>query len=230
MAILPILLYPDPRLKEVSAEIALFDEELTRLIDDLLETLYDSPGCVGIAAPQVAARKRLIIVDAARNPKITSSHGRMILINPEIVKSEGEVLAREGCLSLPHLTANVKRAQHITVKALNENGHLLEFDASDFEARVVLHERDHLDGLLFWTALLRSKLMCSGANATCHQKKKHRSANLFADQIDSLFECDRVYFTIGFVQKIGINFHTRGHICMVGTQSTFPNLDCPCVE
>ncbi len=149
MAILPILIYPDERLKQISAQVESFDETVTRLIDDLLETLYDSPGCVGIAAPQVGALLRLVIVDAGRNAKAGPNQGRMILINPEIIHSDGEVMAREGCLSLPHLTANVKRAQHIKVSALNEKGQTWEFEASDFEARVVLHERDHLDGLLF---------------------------------------------------------------------------------
>ncbi|MBS1954003.1 MAG: peptide deformylase [Cyanobacteria bacterium SZAS-4] len=149
MAILPILQYPDERLKQVSPPISDIDESITSLIDDLLETLYDSPGCVGIASPQVGALKRLVIIDASRNAKAGENHGRMILINPEILSSEGEVIAREGCLSLPHLTANVKRAQYIRVRAQNEKGEWWEFDASNFEARVVLHEMDHLDGLLF---------------------------------------------------------------------------------
>ncbi|MBS2000934.1 MAG: peptide deformylase [Cyanobacteria bacterium SZAS LIN-5] len=149
MAILPILLYPDERLKQISAPIEAIDDAVKSLIDDLLETLYESPGCVGIAAPQVGALQRMVIVDASRNAKAGSNHGRMILINPEVLFSEGEVMAREGCLSLPHLTANVKRAQHIKVRAQNEHGEWWEFESSDFEARVVLHEMDHLDGLLF---------------------------------------------------------------------------------
>lgn len=149
MAILPILLYPDERLKQISAPIEAIDDAVKSLIDDLLETLYESPGCVGIAAPQVGALQRMVIVDASRNAKAGSNHGRMILINPSVLFSEGEVMAREGCLSLPHLTANVKRAQHIKVRAQNEHGQWWEFESSDFEARVVLHEMDHLDGLLF---------------------------------------------------------------------------------
>lgn len=149
MAILPILLYPDERLKQISAPIAVIDETINKLIDDLLETLYDSPGCVGIAAPQVGALHRMVIVDASRNAKAYDNQGRIILINPEVLSSEGEVMAREGCLSLPHLTANVKRAQQVKVRAQNELGQWWEFEASNFEARVVLHEMDHLDGLLF---------------------------------------------------------------------------------
>jgi peptide deformylase len=149
MAILSILQYPDERLKQTSAPIVAIDQTIARLIDDLLETLYDSPGCVGIASPQVGALHRLVIIDASRNAKAGDNHGRMILLNPVVLSSEGEVVAREGCLSLPHLTANVKRAQHIKVRAQNEKGEWWEFDTSDFEARVVLHEMDHLDGLLF---------------------------------------------------------------------------------
>lgn len=149
MAILPILVYPDSRLKEVSPPVENFDDELKQFIADLLDTLYDAPGCVGIAAPQTGALRRLIIVDASRNAKAGPNLGQMILINPEIVHSEGEIIAREGCLSLPHLTANVKRAQKIRVRALNEKAETVEFDTQDFEARVILHENDHLDGLLF---------------------------------------------------------------------------------
>jgi peptide deformylase len=149
MAILPILIYPDPRLKQISPAVESFDDSLRQLIADLNETLYDAPGCVGIAAPQVGALHRLIIIDASRNAKAGPNLGKLILINPEIVESEGEVIAREGCLSLPHLTANVKRAKQIKVKALNENGETLTFHTQDFEARVILHEYDHLDGLLF---------------------------------------------------------------------------------
>ncbi len=149
MAVLSILLYPDERLKKISAPIEEIDDTIKGLIEDLLETLYDSPGCVGIAAPQVGALHRMVIVDASRNAKAGPNQGRMILINPAILSSEGEVMAREGCLSLPHLTANVKRAQKVKIRAQNEHGEWWEFEATDFEARVVLHEMDHLDGLLF---------------------------------------------------------------------------------
>lgn len=149
MAVIPILLYPDPLLKQVSDEINSIDQAILDLIANLLDTLYESPGCVGIAAPQIGALKRLIIVDASRNKKAGPNRGQMILINPEIIKAEGEVIAREGCLSLPHLTANVKRARAIGVRAIDQTGKVVEFETCDFEARVILHERDHLDGLLF---------------------------------------------------------------------------------
>ncbi|MDZ4837234.1 MAG: peptide deformylase [Candidatus Melainabacteria bacterium] len=148
MAILPVLVYPDPELKRVSDPVD-FKEDLTATIQDLLDTMHDAPGCVGLAAPQCGVRKRILIIDASRNPKVESKYGLMVIINPIVEYSEGEVLAREGCLSLPDLTANVKRAQKIRVKFQNPQNQEQEIEVSDFEARVVLHELDHLDGILF---------------------------------------------------------------------------------
>lgn len=148
MAILPVLVYPDPELKKVSEPVDL-NEDLGSTIQDLLDTMYDAPGCVGLAAPQCGIRKRILIIDASRNPKVESKYGLMVIINPVVEFSEGEILAREGCLSLPDLTANVKRAQKIRVKFHTPEGEERVIEVSDFEARVVLHELDHLDGLLF---------------------------------------------------------------------------------
>jgi peptide deformylase len=149
MAILEVLTYPNLRLKEISAPVGIIDEDISRFVDDLNETLYASPGCVGIAAPQTGKLVRIIIVDSSRNPRFPSQHGKLILINPKIVREEGEVMAREGCLSLPDFTANVKRAQKIHVEAIDPKGKHLSIEAEGFEARVILHEYDHLDGLLF---------------------------------------------------------------------------------
>lgn len=149
MAILPVLEYPDPKLKEISEPVDFEKEDLTEIIKDLLETMYAAPGCVGLAAPQCGIRKRIIIVDASRNAKVESRYGLMVLINPAIEHQEGEILAREGCLSLPDLTANVRRAQTIRATACDEKGEQRFIEASDFEARVILHEMDHLDGILF---------------------------------------------------------------------------------
>lgn len=149
MAILQVLVYPNPVLKMVSDSVAELDDATMRIIDDLRETLYESPGCVGIAAPQTGILKRIIVIDASRNRKPVPNHGGLVLINPVIEQQEGEVLAREGCLSLPHLTANVKRAQSIRCRAMTPDGSEIVIDTADFEARVILHEYDHLDGLLF---------------------------------------------------------------------------------
>jgi peptide deformylase len=149
MAILPILVYPNPLLKAVCAPVEEITEEILSFVADLTETMENAPGCVGIAAPQVGVLKRIIVVDASRNPKVTAHHGRQVLINPVIERQDGEVTGREGCLSLPHLTANVKRAQVIGVRALLLDGGQIQLEAADFEARVILHESDHLDGILF---------------------------------------------------------------------------------
>lgn len=149
MAVLPILTYPNQLLKTVCAPVLKIDDEVLSFIDDLLETMRSSPGCVGIAAPQVGVLKRIVIVDASKHPKATVNHGLMILINPVIEFQEGEVVAREGCLSLPDLTANVKRARRIAFRAMTPDNADFRVETSEFEARVVLHETDHLDGLLF---------------------------------------------------------------------------------
>src|SRR5262249_15467015 len=145
----PVLLYPNPLLKSVCEPVTEITGEIRALIADLLETMDYAPGCVGIAAPQVGKLLRIIVIDASKNPKIPHHHGRMVLINPIIESSEGEVMGREGCLSLPHLTANVKRAKTILFRALAADGTPIRIETSDFEARLVLHEADHLDGILF---------------------------------------------------------------------------------
>lgn len=149
MAILPILVYPDPLLKQISRPIAEWDERLEQLLVDLEETMYEQPGCVGIAAPQTGHLERIILIDVSQNRKPLPNNGKLIMINPVIESQAGEVLGREGCLSLPHLTANVKRAQQISVRYLDRQLQSKELAASDFEARVILHEADHLDGILF---------------------------------------------------------------------------------
>ncbi|MBX9572523.1 MAG: peptide deformylase [Candidatus Obscuribacterales bacterium] len=149
MAVREILLYPDPLLKQVSAEVVDFGEALQTVVKDLEDTLDDSPFCVGIAAPQIAYLSRVLLIDVSRSRKPVPNAGRLALINPVITSSTGEILGREGCLSLPHLTANVTRAQSIVLTYFDPDGNKKELSSSDFEARVILHELDHLDGLLF---------------------------------------------------------------------------------
>lgn len=149
MALREILLYPDPLLKQVSSEVVNFDAVLEDQLHDLEDTLDASPGCVGIAAPQIAYLKRILLIDASRSRKPVPNQGRLFLINPLILSSRGAVLGREGCLSLPHLTANVTRAEQIQVQFLDQRGETKIIDSVDFEARVIQHEMDHLDGLLF---------------------------------------------------------------------------------
>jgi peptide deformylase len=153
MAVLRILEYPDPRLKQESTPVEHFDDALRDFIRDLEETRLAGPKAVGIAAPQVGVFKRIVIVDVSGNPKNTS-HGHLVLVNPEITRWDGHVVGREGCLSVPDYTGNVIRAEAIHLKAYNEQGELREFDMSGFEARAVQHELDHLDGLVLLDRLV----------------------------------------------------------------------------
>jgi peptide deformylase len=144
MSVLEIKCYPDEVLKKKSLPVEKVDDNLRRLIRDMLETLHSAPG-VGLAAPQVGVSKRLVVLDtSAGEEKFTS----MVLINPEIMDTEGIMDSEEGCLSLPKYTTNLKRAKKILVKALDSDGNPVEFCATDLLARIVQHEIDHLDGLL----------------------------------------------------------------------------------
>jgi peptide deformylase len=142
MAIREVLLYPDRRLKQVAAPAQA--DEAERVAADLLDTMRSQPGCVGLAAPQLGALIRVVIVDVSEHPKAESSNGLMTLINPRVVRSEGSEVAREGCLSIPEVTANVRRATLIEVEHAAGT-----VSCEGFEARCVLHEIDHLDGILF---------------------------------------------------------------------------------
>ncbi len=125
-------------------------DQAARLADDLLETMRSFPGCVGIAANQVGELARVIVVDLSEHPKAAdANHGLLQLVNPRITASAGAEVGREGCLSIPDYTANVKRAVTITLEALTPAGEPLEVESVGFEARCLQHELDHLDGLLF---------------------------------------------------------------------------------
>jgi len=151
MAILPILQFPDPRLKEKSAPVTGVTAEVSSFIDDLLETMRASPACVGIAAPQVGNASRIIAVDvsAHRRGGQEENHGLLVLVNPEILAMGGKQLIREGCMSVPDYTANVQRAQWALVDALDREGKQVILEAIGFEAVAIQHEVDHLDGYLF---------------------------------------------------------------------------------
>jgi peptide deformylase len=142
VAVREVLLYPHPALKQVAAPAQAGDAE--RVGRDVLETMRSHPGCVGLAAPQLGELVRVIAVDVSEHPKAETSNGLMVLANPRVVESEGGEVAREGCLSIPDLTANVRRATRIAVE--HAEGRV---ECEGFEARCVLHELDHLDGILF---------------------------------------------------------------------------------
>ncbi len=148
MAVLDILQYPDPRLKQVSTPVTAFGERLRNLLRDLEDSMRAGPGSVGIAAPQVNRFVRVAIVDVSSKPKIPH-HGCLRLVNPEILHREGEAHGREGCMSVPDFTGNVLRAAKIRLRAQDVEGQWNEWDCEGYEARAVQHELDHLDGLLF---------------------------------------------------------------------------------
>lgn len=153
MSILTILQYPDERLKQVAAEVTLFDDALRTFIHQLETTMRAGSGGVGIAAPQVGRIERIAIVDVSAKKKI-KQHGRLVLINPEITAWQGSVVGREGCMSVPDYTGNVVRAETITLTAQDEFGQPQQFKMEGYEARAVQHELDHLDGMLFLDRLV----------------------------------------------------------------------------
>lgn len=150
MAVRPVLSFPHPALK-LSARSLSAEEgpEADRVTGDLLDTMRSFPGCVGIAAPQLDEMVRIVVVDVTDHPKATTQHGLLELVNPRVVGAEGGVVAREGCLSIPDLTANVRRSERVKVVARLPDWSEVEIDTEGFEARCLLHELDHLDGLLF---------------------------------------------------------------------------------
>lgn len=148
---LEILTYPDERLKQISKPVEDFGKDFKEFVDNLVYTMYNSPAGVGIAATQVNKHIRTIIVDCSnyKHKKNKKNHGLLILSNPRIIAHDGEIIIREGCLSVPDYTGNVKRHYWIKVEAQDTNGNTIEFDTEGFEAVVIQHELDHLDGKLF---------------------------------------------------------------------------------
>ncbi|HIE59453.1 MAG TPA: peptide deformylase [Persephonella sp.] len=148
---LEILTYPDSRLKQISKPVEDFGKDFKEFVDNLVYTMYNSPAGVGIAAPQVNNHIRTIIIDCSnyKHKKNKKNHGLLILSNPRIIAHDGEIIIREGCLSVPDYTGNVKRRYWIKVEAQDINGNTIEFDTEGFEAVVIQHELDHLNGKLF---------------------------------------------------------------------------------
>lgn len=143
MAILEILHYPDPRLRNEAKPVTEVDAEIQQLVKDMFETMYDAPG-IGLASIQVNVPRRVIVVDVSEE-----QDQPLCFINPEVVETEGEETMDEGCLSVPGFYETVQRAEKIRVKALNEKGETFEMDADGLLAVCIQHEIDHLDGKLF---------------------------------------------------------------------------------
>ncbi|MDD4951437.1 MAG: peptide deformylase [Desulfovibrionaceae bacterium] len=141
---LPVSIYPDPVLRLRAEPIGEFGPEMQQLVTDMVETMYEDDG-VGLAAPQVGKSLRLITVDPT-GPK--ERKGLMVLVNPEIMEREGEVESEEGCLSVPDFKCAIRRSHRIRVRALDRDGAPVEFEALDYQAVIIQHEVDHLNGVL----------------------------------------------------------------------------------
>ena len=153
MAILHICTYPEEILRHPAEPVTEIDEEVVKLVEHMAETMYSAPG-IGLAATQVGVAKQVLVADiAARKPESEL----IVLINPEIVAAEGEVIFEEGCLSVPDYQAEVKRHEKITVRGLNLKGEEVEIEAEGLLAIVLQHEIDHLNGKLFIDRLSKLK-------------------------------------------------------------------------
>ncbi|HEY8528903.1 MAG TPA: peptide deformylase [Paenibacillaceae bacterium] len=141
MAIRMIVQHPDPILRERAKEVTKFNANLHKLLDDLADTMYDAKG-VGLAAPQIGILKRAFVVDA-------DGSGLIELVNPEIVLKEGEQFGPEGCLSIPGLQGDVRRAKRVVIRGQDRYGNPVEYEGVDLLARAFQHELDHLNGVLF---------------------------------------------------------------------------------
>ncbi len=143
MPLLPILEFPDPRLRTVARPVTAFDAKLKRLVADMFETMYQAPG-VGLAATQVDAHIQLIVLDTSKDQSEPQ-----VYINPRILSREGKEISEEGCLSVPTIYENVERAARVRVSAQDVEGEHFERDLGDLAAVCLQHEMDHLAGKLF---------------------------------------------------------------------------------
>lgn len=143
MSVLTILEFPDERLRKKAVAVQAVDGNVKKLVDDMLETMYQAKG-VGLAATQVNVHQRIVVIDVSEE-----KDNPLCLINPEIIAKEGAEESEEGCLSVPGFFETVKRAERIKVKALDKEGKPFEFEADDLLAVCVQHELDHLEGKLF---------------------------------------------------------------------------------
>ncbi len=150
MAVRPVVRLPHPVLVAVSSATDLDDPALAELVTDLVDTMRVSPGCVGLAAPQIAVGLRVFAMDVTGHRKARSCAGLVVLADPEVISAIDPEVAREGCMSVPDLTGNVARATKVVVRGTDLlGGGVREVEADAIEARALLHEIDHLDGLVF---------------------------------------------------------------------------------
>ena len=149
MSKLAVVRLPDPILTRPTEWVGEIDETVVQLCHDVVETMYASPACVGIAANQVGYGMRMFCADVTGHKKADSCHGLIVLINPAIVVARHPVSIREGCMSVPDLTGHVMRASEVIVRGRTPEGNERVIEANALEARALLHELDHLDGKTF---------------------------------------------------------------------------------
>lgn len=149
MAIRNIRKIGDEVLRKKSKSVDKIDDRTLMLIDDMLDTMYEAEG-VGLAAPQVGILKRIVVIDIGEGP--------LVLINPEIIKTEGSYIDAEGCLSIPDESGEVERPKKVTVRAMDENGVVREIEGEELLARAFCHEIDHLDGILYVDKIIKEQV------------------------------------------------------------------------
>ncbi len=153
MSLKDILIYPEKRLRKKSQTVEKINKKIQKLLDDLADTMYNAPG-VGLAAPQIGENVRVLVVDISTKEEENSL---LELINPAITDSSGTQKSEEGCLSVPGFYGNIARKKKITVEAVNRDGEKFKIEAEEILSRVLQHEIDHLDGILFFDKMAKLK-------------------------------------------------------------------------
>ncbi len=178
MPVRPILTSAEPVLRTKAKKLKKIDSGTQKLIDDMIETMEEAPG-VGLAAPQVGVSLRVIVIETPEDEEDPQGGTALQLINPEILKQDGQQVGEEGCLSIPGYVGIVKRSMNVTVRGMNRRGKEVQVKATGVLARVLQHEIDHLDGVLFTDRLeSRENLFKIGPN--------HERIPVFEDRSDSV--------------------------------------------
>ncbi len=148
-----VVKYPDPVLAKRGEDVTVFDRELATLVEEMFESMYAAQG-IGLAAPQISISKRITVIDVSFGKNAAEKYA---LVNPVVIEAEGKQVEEEGCLSLPDIREKVQRAARVKVKAQNVKGEWFELEGTELLARALLHEIDHLDGVLFIDRVSRLK-------------------------------------------------------------------------